>query len=410
MNDRILIIGFVWPEPTSTAAGRRMMQLIEFFKWRGNDIYFACPAAKSEFSFPLEKIGVKTLEIELNNASFDEVIQPIQPKIVIYDRFMIEEQFGWRIQNLFPEAVTILDTEDLHFLRKRRKSDVERKKGTKKNDELELREIASIYRSDLSLIISQYEMDVLSEMGIPTDILLYLPFMEDRTIAKDFNSFENRTKFLTIGSFIHAPNLDSVVYLKEKIWPLIRKKLPSAEIDIYGSYPNNKVEQLNNIVDGFYIKGRAEDALEVMSKAKVCLAPLRFGAGLKGKFIDAMRVGTPVITTSVGIEGMGGYNTWPGFFADTPEEIANKAVTLCTNEVIWNEKSQLCAKHLNKHFSKEVFFEVFKSRLFQIQAELNVHRKKQLIGRILKHNSSRSTMYMSKWIEEKNRRLKETKS
>lgn len=406
MNDKVLILGFIWPEPSSTAAGRRVMQLIEFFKWRGNEIHFACPAAKTEFSYPLEKIGVHTHEIELNNSYFDEIIHPIQPRIVIYDRFMIEEQFGWRIQNLFPDAITILDTEDLHFLRKQRRSKAEGKKGHKKNEEIELREIASIFRCDLSLIISRFEIEVLQEKGVPETLLFYLPFMEDNVNSKDFKKFEERCHFVTVGSFLHAPNVDGVEYLKKSIWPLIRQKLPTAQIKVYGSYCNSKIEQLTNLTEGFQIMGRATDVLEVMGSARVCLAPLRYGAGLKGKFIDAMRVGTPSVTTHIGSEGMYNENTWPGFVSDQPEELANKAVLLHEDESIWLSKSKLSVQHLNNCFGKENLFEAFKSKLFTLQAHIKMHRESNLIGRILKHNSNRSTMYMSKWIEEKNKKSK----
>ena len=97
---------------------------------------------------------------------------------------------------------------------------------------------------------------------------------------------------------------------------------------IYGSYSNSKIEQLTNLREGFIIKGWVEEVSEVMKFAKVCLSPLRFGAGLKGKFIDAMKNGTPIVTTSIGSEGMSKNEDWPGYIANDPNEIANKAIKL----------------------------------------------------------------------------------
>lgn len=380
-----------------------MMQLIEFFKLQKYEVNFATPAAQSEFSYPLEKIGVKTSIIELNDSRFDKFIAELNPGIVVFDRFMMEEQFGWRVQENCPEAITILDTEDLHSLRKQRKAEFNGKQSAK-NKELVLRELASVFRCDITLMIAKYEIAYLLEKGIPQAQLFYLPFMEDIPEKKSFISYNDRNHFLTIGSFLHDPNVDGVRYLKEQIWPLVRKKLPNAEMHVYGSYPNSKVEQLHNIQQGFLIKGRAEDAEEVMRNARVCLSPLRFGAGLKGKFIDAMKCGTPSVTTKIGAEGMHDGDCWPGFISDSPNEIANKAIMLYTREDVWKEKQAFCTKVLSEEFSKEKFHHSFKAILFELNANLTAHRTNNMIGQILKMNTLRSTKYMSKWIEEKNKR------
>ncbi len=402
MSKKVLIIGYVWPEPTSSAAGRRMMQLIEFFKLNGYDVHFSTPCVRTENAYPLEKIGVAIQPIAVNDSSFDEYISKLKPSVVLFDRYMMEEQFGWRVQEQCPNAITILDTEDLHSLRKKRKAELNSKPSSK-NDELELRELASIYRSDLSLIISKFEVDYLLEKGIPYSQLLYVPFMEDSIKGNKFVKVGDRMHFITIGSFLHDPNVDGIRYLKKSIWPLIRKKIPHVEMHIYGSYLSSKVEQLTNLTEGFIIKGWAEDASHVMSQAKVCLSPLRFGAGLKGKFIDAMKNGTPIVTTSIGAEGMMNGDHWPGYISDDPAEIANKAVKLYLDENIWRQKQNLGIKVIEEEFSKTKFHQILKSKLFELKAQLSQHRKANKVGQILKLNTLRSSKYMSKWIEEKNK-------
>src|SRR5690606_41364128 len=94
---KLLIIGFVWPEPKSSAAGSRMMQLIETFQGQNYQITFASACAKTENAFNLETIGIEQITIELNNSSFDAFINKLHPDIVVFDRFMTEEQFGWRV-------------------------------------------------------------------------------------------------------------------------------------------------------------------------------------------------------------------------------------------------------------------------------------------------------------------------
>ena len=142
------------------------------------------------------------------------------------------------------------------------------------------REIASIYRCDLTLIISTFEMTLLKEeFQIDGKMLNYLPFLLnpiDQTIKNELPNFDQRLHFITIGNFLHEPNWDMVLYLKKEIWPLIRRKLPNAELHVYGAYTTQKVEQLNTQKDGFIVKGRAADVAEVMKSAKVCLAPYAF--------------------------------------------------------------------------------------------------------------------------------------
>tara|TARA_B110000259_G_scaffold77552_1_gene90897 strand:- start:6171 stop:7391 length:1221 start_codon:yes stop_codon:yes gene_type:complete len=403
LNKKILIIGYVWPEPKSSAAGRRMMQLIQFFKAEKYQVHFATPCAKSEHSFPLHTIDVETSSIALNNTSFDDFIKEFDPSVVLFDRFMMEEQFGWRAQEGCPNAVTILDTEDLHSLRKKRKRVLTGKKNNSKDDELELRELASIYRCDLSLIISQVEMAYLADKGIPDLQLLYLPFMETIPNETEFKSFDSRSNFVTIGTFLHEPNVDGIRYLKSEVWPLVRRKLPKVEMHIYGSYPNSKVEQLTNAKEGFFIKGWADSSTEVMSNSRLCLSPLRFGAGLKGKFVDAMRNGTPSITTFIGSEGMELNVDWPGFVSDSPVELADMAVELYLNSSLWEQKQKLCKPALELLFSKEVYFSILQERLNAVEKNLPTLRISNTIGAILKLNTLRSTKYMSKWIEEKNK-------
>ena len=380
-----------------------MMQLIQFFKTEKYQVHFATPCAKSEHSFPLDTIDVEISSIALNNTSFDDFIKEFDPSIVLFDRFMMEEQFGWRAQEVCPNAITILDTEDLHSLRKKRKGILTGKKNNSKDDELELRELASIYRCDLSLIISQVEMAYLAEKGIPYLQLLYLPFMETIPNETEFKSFESRSDFVTIGTFLHEPNIDGIRYLKSEVWPLVRRRLPKVEMHIYGSYPNSKVEQLTNVEDGFFIKGWADCSNEVMSNYRLCLSPLRFGAGLKGKFVDAMKNGTPSITTFIGSEGMELNIGWPGFVSDSPIELADMAVELYLNETLWEQKQKLCRPAIELLFSKEVYFSILQERLNAVEKNLPTLRVSNIIGAILKLNTLRSTKYMSKWIEEKNK-------
>ncbi|MHB1148080.1 MAG: glycosyltransferase [Lutibacter sp.] len=406
----LLIIGFVWPEPNATAAGSRMLQLIDLFQKNGFAITFVCAASKTDKSFNLEKLNIQTFDIQLNNSSFDLLAKKLNPDFVLFDRFLTEEQFGWRIAKNCPEAIRILDTEDLHFLRNARQIAYQNNEkvtlGHLTND-LAKREIASIYRCDLTLVISKYEMELLKKtFKIDKSLLLYLPFLLNKInleTLRSYPSFQNRNHFISIGNFKHEPNWNSVQYLKTVIWPLIREKMPEAQLHVYGAYATEKVLQLHNKKEGFLIKGWTENAEVVLTNARVCLAPLQFGAGLKGKLIDAMKFGTPSVTTNIGAEAMYNKMPWNGFIVDDPAEFALKSVALYTDVKLWENAQQNGIEIINTCYPKDKYEKKLLNRIEKLQKNIVKHRLKNFIGTLLLHHTLQSTKYMSKWIEIKNK-------
>lgn len=406
---KVLVIGYVWPEPNSSAAGTHMMSLLNAFKAQNWQVEFATPAQRTEHMVNLDDYGVTSQSIALNCESFDEYVKAYNPNIVMFDRFMMEEQFGWRVDKHCPNAVKILDTEDLQCLRNARH---EARKGEREfttsdlHSDIAKREIAAILRCDLSLIISSFEMSLLNSVfKVEPSLLHHLPFMVDLSaLPKTTKSFDERAHFMTIGNFRHAPNWDAVLYL-QKIWPLIRKQLPKAELHIYGSYPPPKATALNNPKTGFLIKGWADNAYDVMQSARVCLAPLRFGAGIKGKLLEAMIMQTPSVTTNIGAEGMHNDLPWPGKLANNAEDFANAAVELYNNQTDFEHAQQTGNTLLNTLYDKVKLSAALINKIDVISSDLTAHREKNFTGQMLKHHTMRSTQYMAQWIAEKNKKL-----
>jgi glycosyltransferase involved in cell wall biosynthesis len=402
----LLIIGFVWPEPKSSAAGSRMMQLIELFLTDGYEITFGCTAQNLEFSEDLSILGITSKIIELNSSSFDYFVKELNPNVVLFDRFMIEEQFGWRVSESCPNALKILDTEDLHCLRNARQLAVKENRRFTLDDlfsDVAKREIASILRCDVSLMVSEFEIELLQkQFKVSKELLYYLPiFAEKLNLVPNYKL---RKDFVFIGNFLHEPNWDCVKYLSETIWPLLHNKLPEAKMLIYGAYPSQKVFQLHKPKQDFYIMGRAEDAYEVVKNAKVVLAPIRFGAGIKGKLIEAMQCGTPSVTSSIGSEAMHGNLEWNGFVKDNANEFVDAAALLYQDEKLWNECQINGFEILEKYYEKSLFEVPFITQVNLLLGNLKHHRNNNFIGSILQHYLLSSTKYMSKWIEEKNKK------
>ena len=407
---KVLIIGYVWVEPTSSAAGNRMLQLIETFLQYNYKVIFASPAQKNENAIDLTQLGVEEVSIKLNSSSFDDFIKELNPDVVLFDRFMMEEQFGWRVAENCPDTIRVLDTEDLHFLRKVRHQQL--KKRVKFSDEALLssveakREIASILRCDLSLIISSYEMELLQNIfKVDAQLLLYLPFLLDKLEDNNFATwlpFEERENFVFIGNFFHQPNVDAVLQLKQ-IWKNIRKQLPKIELHIYGAYVSQQIQQLHKPKEGFIVKGYAEDAKQVVRKARLVIAPIRFGAGIKGKLTEAMLCGTPSITTSIGAEGMHNGLPWNGVIEDDVAVFEKEAVALYSDKTQWLQYQQNGVAIINTIYNKEQLVVQFIEAIENIQKDLKQHRQQNFIGSLLQHQTLQATKFMSKWIEEKNK-------
>ncbi|MFC6672508.1 hypothetical protein [Marinobacterium aestuariivivens] len=247
----LLVIGYVWPEPASSAAGYRMLALLDCFRQHDWKITFASPAEKSIHRTDLPARGISEQSIALNCSSFDTFVRTLQPDIVLFDRFMMEEQFGWRVESHCPQALRVLDTEDLSCMRHARHAAVKLSGKVTTDVAPQLlfsdhakREIAAILRSDLTLMISRAEIQLLtSTFQVDPALLQYTPFMLQPVNTEQQAMLphrDQRNHFIAIGNFRHAPNWDAVLWLQQAIWPLIRRQLPQAELHIYGAYPHQR--------------------------------------------------------------------------------------------------------------------------------------------------------------------------
>ena len=403
-----------------------MLQLIQLLQSINYDVIFASPAAKGDHCVDLEKWHVVSQSIALNCSSFDDWLSTVMPDLVMFDRFMMEEQFSWRVDKVCPDAIKLLDSEDLHFLRHARHEAL--KQAAKKTSEpvinspvfqqlpfnagnvyenglqndMALREIASIYRCDLTLTISRVEIDILTtQFNIPAQQLCYCPFLISGEEPADSPDFETRHGFVTIGNFRHAPNWDGVLQLKQHVWPLIRKRLPSATLSIFGAYPPPKATALTDTSTGFLVKGWAESATDEMKKARVCLAPLRFGAGLKGKLVEAMACGTPSVTTSIGAEGLAPHTDWSGAVSDELSSFADAAILLHEDKSTWSAAQRQGFNLLQRHFNSDEHQNAVITQIQQVVNHRQQHRSANFTGQMLRHHAHRSTQFMSQWIEAK---------
>lgn len=418
MNGRKLLwMCCVWPEPDSSAAGTRTKQLLLAAVKRGFNVTAVSGAESSPYRSALESCGVATACFPPNDSAFDQFVSELAPDCVIFDRFMLEEQFGWRVRQVAPDALRVLDTVDLHSLRRAR----QREFSTFSNGtgamwvpadtftaEDGLREIAAIHRCDLALCVSSAEIELLGGLGgIGSEKIRRVSLLYPAT--GDIRGFDDRMDFVAIGGLNHAPNADSFNVLASVVWPKIRAALIQREcttlplLHLWGSYPTQSFRALANPARGIAVHGRAEAALPLLSGYRVNLAPLRFGAGVKGKVADGWAVGTPCVGTEIAAEGMTEQGVFGGEVAKDWDAFAHAAADLYADRERWNLASLQGTHLVNALFNHELESEKLFHSIDISASQLSAMRARNVIGAILWREQFRSAEYMSRWIEVKNK-------
>lgn len=410
---KALFIAFVWPEPESSAAGVRALKIINALRSFGHEVRVTSPCRSNDHQEKLKGAGITTARLEPNDPTFDVYIKDYKPNVVIFDRFMIEEQFGWRVREHCPDAACILDTVDLHSLRRLRQSKVERREDPWSVSDSDLltddgiREVSSIYRSDLSLIISEPEMQFLRDRyNVPREMLSLCSFSYPPAALNI--GFDDRKHFAAIGNFNHPPNVDSFRLLRSGLWKDIKDRLEDmgvegAELHIYGAYPTREFTDADDEKSGFRVKGWAPDVVKLLSNYRVSLSPLRFGAGLKGKIADSWASGAPCVATAMAAEGMSSYLKFGGIVQDDLKEFAKDAARLYSDKSLWERAQRDGADILKEKFSEDKFIQELKNSIENLMSNLQERRAKNIFGAMLNHHQHRSLEFFSRWIEAKAR-------
>lgn len=381
----LLYVAPVWPEPSSSAAGVRTQAIIKRMQ-RTYEIHFLSPCKPNQHSAALEEKGVHVYQCPANReARFLEVLNTVQPTLCIFDRFYCEETFSFHVHRHAPNAMRVLDMQDLHSLRQERMDAFKAGSPTaltgdasapSADSPMLLREVASIMRSDLSLVCSSVEADLLSRVyRVPPEkltqagLFVDAPPPLDPNMAEDVScrgpSFRHRRHFVHVGNWKHPPNLDACQWLAEGgLWDAIRQGLQShgeteVKLHLYGSYVTHAAQKLHDPARGILVKGHMSHLSE-LAGYRVSLAPLRFGAGLKGKIVDSWAHGTPVVTTAVGAEGLHVLDTQESQAligdhgsAAGQASFAKAAVNMYCSSSVWHSMQRTGVRTVRKHFDQD---------------------------------------------------------
>jgi len=353
-KSHILYVDAVTPEPDKDSGSVDAFYTMKILQSQGYRVHFV-PGSNfahwGEATESLERMGVECIYAPFYtnmNALLDE--RGDMFKYVVLSRAESCEHYMDIIRRKCPSAKIIYNTVDLHFLRMAREAEISGKAEDKKAAaKMQKEELSYIDKSDRIIVISQAERDLLSKQHkIKSGKIHTIPLIRNET--QRAGGFEGRKDIAFIGGYKHPPNVDAVHWLVKKVWPAIAKAVPDASLRICGSHMPKEFYEYAS--DRISIDGFIPDLDQFLSELKLTIAPLRFGAGLKGKVASSIGAGVPCVGTDIAFEGMSEKGLKAiKFEANTPQAFAKYCAELYLDEKKWQKASVSGVSYHNSNYA-----------------------------------------------------------
>lgn len=350
---RVLVVEACMITPDQDSGSVRMLAMLELLLELGCKVSFVADnlECRQPYARALQQAGVEVW----HGPYVQSVSQFLEERgrdydMIMFCRHYIAAPYISRIRQWAPRARIVFDTVDLHYLREQRQAELEKSPTMHATaNKTRSQELAVIAKSDVTLVVSPVEQALLAR-EIPEAEVRILSNIHETRNAKQ--GFSQRQGLLFVGGFRHPPNIDAMEWFIGEVWPLLRLRLPALELTIVGSNMPNHVRALAG--PGIVIAGFVEDIDPLIDAARISLAPLRYGAGVKGKINQAMACGLPVVATSVAAEGMDLQNGVELLVADAPQDFADAIVRLYEDEALWNSLVEGGHENVRRYFSREI--------------------------------------------------------
>ena len=353
----VLVADHQVPTCDTDAGSVRMFEILRHLSTQDAQVVFfpangGQPPAETE---ALQQMGVTVLAHWDQQARF---LREAGSRIsfALLSRPQIAVRYLEDVRRYAPAAIVAYDTVDLHFVRIDRQAASAAAAG-RETEAIALRRVAqasrelelSLARScDVTLVVSDVEQDVLGRFLPDRDVRVLSLIREISPVAQPL---DGRGTVLFVGSFDHPPNQDAAQWLATEIMPRVRREVPDALLQIVGSHPKPHILQLAR--PGVEVHGDVPDLAPYFRQARVLAAPLRFGAGVKGKIVESIAHGVPVVTTTIGVEGIPLEANRDVLVADSCDELAKRIVRLLRDDVLWRGMSTAAKNSVRPHFSRE---------------------------------------------------------
>ncbi|MGN7990470.1 glycosyltransferase [Pedobacter sp. 22226] len=333
----ILFIDDVIPTPDQDSGSNRIFKIMQLVKALGFHVIFL-PANGEKKPRYFDQMILEGFEVLYRFPNMRGMIKILEGKLQDIDAVWLckphnNEQFKFLFEQK-KDLFWIYDTIDLHFLRLQREGDLSGDQSViqEANDikqvELNIAKLASI-----TLAITKDEKEILENEGIK-NVEIIPNIHEIKTLTEAAGSFSLRSGLLFIGGYLHKPNIDAVQWLVKEIMPLVWAADPRITLTLLGSNPTDEILALRS--DRVIVPGYIHDVSAYFHSNRVFVSPLRFGAGMKGKIGQSLEYGLPIVSTDIGVEGIGLTNGHDVMVANDTKDFAEKIIQLYNSPDLWN--------------------------------------------------------------------------
>ncbi len=348
LDNYVLIVDVKIPEFNNDSGSRRLTEIIKILLKNNNGVILLADFKEyrfnSEYVAIFKEMGVVVYEPSLDSngklITKNDFLQIVLPKVSVawLHRPEIFEKYYPLIKNVKQEIKVFFDMVDFHYLRFKRESELKNMPEIMEtaNKYLSL-ELDNCNKADKVIVISEIDKEALKFYFNEESKIITIGNIHQYIKITNSLLFEERSDLLFIGGFDHKPNVDAVMYLYDEIMPLLWKSIPHIKISIIGSNPPEAILNLNS--NHFKIIGFVEDVAPYFLNSKIFVAPLRYGAGIKGKIGQSLEFGLPLVTTTIGAEGFDFGLNRDYVVGNTSQEIVDKIILLLENRVVWNKIS-----------------------------------------------------------------------
>jgi glycosyltransferase involved in cell wall biosynthesis len=361
----VLIVDDRWPEPDRDSGSMDAMNLVRNLYAMGFEIAYAVASDINQdvrYRDDLTAAGARPL----NQNGFASIQKYISDNgqmfsLVILTRVTCGGALFEHVKYYCPDAKVIFNTVDLHFLRELRAAKLAGdKQAIDLANQTRDREEWLVSQVDLTIVVSEAEQGLLAT-SVPRAPVIHLPLNRKITLPSATFSARNGVGF--VGGFNHLPNIDAINWFLNEIWPLVRRVRPDLMFSIAGSNLPQGIARKSDNVD--YL-GPVVDLHAWFETLIMSVAPLRIGAGAKGKVASSLASGLPCVLTTVAAEGMNLIDGENVLVADTPELFADRIIELVGDEGVWKRLSVGALKSMEKQLSDKNNFIILNEAIIKL--------------------------------------------
>ena len=349
---RVLVVDAMTPDPTRDSGSLRLTAILRILDEQGWSVIFRPDDGRASHD-EIAKLGALGCEVLCDPADGDlpDWLRRHGRELhaVMLCRHTVAGQYAALVRRHAPQARLLFDTVDLHFLREQRAAELSGKPAMLRQAESSRRsELALIERADVSFVVSPHEQTLLKGL-LPTARIELLSNIHE--IHGCRRSHAERRDLVFIGGYGHPPNSDAMRWIASELLPRVRQQMPDLRLHVLGDVPATARCEL--ATPGLEFHGRVPDLSRWLDSCLASLAPLRFGAGVKGKINMAMSYGVPVIATPVAVEGMQLEHGRDVLVAEDADGFADAVRSLSMDIALWQRLSTAGLNNVRRHFSPE---------------------------------------------------------